>query len=304
MKTDRKLTVLSLFDGLAGGLQACKEEGLNIEKYYASEIDPYAIKIAMHNHPEIIQLGDITKWRDWDIDWGSIDMVIGGSPCQGFSVVGDMLNFEDPRSKLFFTFVDILNYIKSINPKVFFLLENVKMRNDWKRHFTKLLEVEPIHINSGLVSGQIRNRYYWTNINSGNIPQPKDKGIKMLDCLEKQVDEKYYLSEKMKKYVMATGTKKFYCKAEINCEKARPITTAGGKRAGTTNYVSDQFVNGGCEKRIRQLTSLEEERLQTLPENYTNVGISNTQRRKCIGNGWTIAVISHIFSFLPNKYKI
>lgn len=290
------MKVLSLFDGISCGQIALERAKINVSKYYASEIDEYAIKVTQYNYPNTIQLGDINKWRDWNIDWSEFNLILAGSPCQGFSIVGDLLNFEDERSKLFFVFYDILKHAQKHNPNVLFLLENVKMRKEWESKITKFMGVEPIYINSALVSGQTRNRFYWTNIKG--VKQPKDKGIKMIDCLEKYVDEKYYLSKKMIAYAMATGTKNFYCKPEINLEKARPITTAGLKRAGTTNYVSDDFVNGGDKDRIRQLTPIEEERLQTLPENYTNVGISNTQRRKCIGNGWTVDVITHIFNGL------
>ena len=293
------MIVLSLFDGISCGRIALERANISVSEYLASEIDEYAIKVAQHNYPNTVQLGDINGWRDWSIDWSSIDLIMAGSPCQGFSIVGDMLNFEDERSKLFFVFYDILNHVQAVNPNVLFLLENVKMRREWEGKITNLLGVEPIHINSALVSGQTRNRFYWTNIKG--ITQPKDKGIRMIDCLEKYVDEKFYLSERMIAYAMASGTKNFYCKPEINLEKARPLTTAGLKRAGTTNYVSDDFVNGGDKDRIRQLIPIEEERLQTLPEGYTDVGISNTQRRKCIGNGWTVDVIAHILSFIPNK---
>lgn len=294
------MNVLSLFDGIACGRIALERAGIKVDNYYASEIDEYAIKIAKKNYPNIIELGDVNNWKSWNIDWDKIDLIIGGSPCQGFSIVGDMLNFNDERSRLFFIYNDILNFIKSKNPKVLFLLENVKMRNEWRDKISELLNVKPIYINSALVSAQTRNRYYWTNINNGNIEQPQDKGITTLDILEKHVDDKYYLSDKMIKYAMASGTKNFYCKPEINLLKARPLTTAGLKRAGTTNYYSDDFLNGGSKDKIRQLTPIEEERLQTLPDNYTE-GFSNTQRRKCIGNGWTVDVISYIFSYIKER---
>ena len=125
------MKVLSLFDGVSCGMVALERVGIRVDKYYASEIDEYAIKISKKNYPNIIQLGDITNWKNWDIDWSSIDLVIGGSPCQGFSNAGRGLNFDDPRSALFFVFVEILNHIKEFNKDVMFLLENVKMKKEW-----------------------------------------------------------------------------------------------------------------------------------------------------------------------------
>lgn len=122
------ITVLSLFDGISCGMIALERACIKVDKYYASEIEFNAIAVSKRNYPNIIQLGDVTKWRDWDIDWSKIDLLIGGSPCQGFSSSGKELNFKDPRSKLFFEYNDILNHIKSINPEVKFLLENVKMK--------------------------------------------------------------------------------------------------------------------------------------------------------------------------------
>ena len=124
------MNVLSLFDGISAGQVALERAGISVTNYYASEIDKYAIKVTMANYPNTIQLGDVTKWREWDIDWSSIDLLIGGSPCQGFSFAGKQLAFDDPRSALFFVYVDILNHIRSVNPDVKFMLENVKMKRE------------------------------------------------------------------------------------------------------------------------------------------------------------------------------
>lgn len=133
------MNVLSLFDGISCGRIALERAGFTSVKYYASEIDKFAIKVSERNYPDIIRLGDVQNWKDWNIDWGSIDLLIGGSPCQGFSYAGKQLNFEDPRSKLLFVYVDILNHIKSMNPKVKFLLENVKMKKEWTDVISSLL---------------------------------------------------------------------------------------------------------------------------------------------------------------------
>lgn len=133
------MNVLSLFDGMSCGQIALNRIGIKPTKYYASELDKYAIKVTQANYPDTMQLGDVTKWREWDIDWSSIDLLIGGSPCQGFSFAGKQLAFDDPRSKLFFVYVDILNHIKSVNPSVKFLLENVKMKKEYLDVITERL---------------------------------------------------------------------------------------------------------------------------------------------------------------------
>ena len=168
--------VLNLFDGISCGRVALDRIGISYENYYASEIDKYAIQIAQSNFPDTIQLGDVKNWREWNLP--QIDLLMGGSPCQGFSITGKQLNFEDPRSKLFFEFVDILNYYK---PK-YFLLENVRMKQEYQDIISDYLGVQPIKINSSLVSAQNRNRLYWTNI--PNISQPLDKDIILKDVLE------------------------------------------------------------------------------------------------------------------------
>ena len=150
--------VLSLFDGISCGRVALERAGIEYEKYYASEIDKFPIKVAQKNFPDTIQLGDVKNWREWDIE--KIDLIIGGSPCQGFSFAGKQLNFDDPRSKLFFDFVDIVRHFK---PK-YFILENVVMKQEFQDIITEYMGVKPIMINSSLVSAQKRRRLYWTNI--------------------------------------------------------------------------------------------------------------------------------------------
>lgn len=179
------MKVLSLFDWMACGYEALKRAWIPIEKYRASEIDKYAIQIATKNHPDIIEIWDVTQVNGADYD---VDLLIWWSPCQWFSVAWKMLNFNDPRSKLFFEYVRILREAK---PK-YFLLENVKMKKEWVDIISRELWVQPIEINSSLVSAQNRKRLYRTNIPS--ITQPKDKWILLKDILEENVDEKYYYS--------------------------------------------------------------------------------------------------------------
>lgn len=179
------MKVLSLFDGISAGQLALQRAGIVVDAYYASEIDRYAISVTDKNYPNTIQLGDVTKWREWDIPWGEIDLVIGGSPCQGFSFAGKQLNFDDPRSALFFVFVDICHRVADDNPKMKFMLENVRMKKEYQDVISGYFGVEPIAINSSLVSAQNRYRLYWTNI--PNVTQPDDKGLLLRDIIQHDV---------------------------------------------------------------------------------------------------------------------
>lgn len=180
------LKVLSLFDGISCGKVALERAGISVDKYYASEIDGPALEVSKARHSDIIQLGDVKNWRNWDIDLGSIDLLIGGSPCQGFSIAGKRLNFADERSKLFFEYLGILNAIKAKNSNILFLLENVKMKDEYKNAISNCLGSEPIEIDSALLSAQRRKRLYWTNIEG--VTQPKDKGIMLKDIVNEYAD--------------------------------------------------------------------------------------------------------------------
>jgi DNA-cytosine methyltransferase len=198
------ITVLSLFDGMSCGQLALQKIGIKVKQYYAAEIDKHAIQVTQHNFPNTIQLGDVTKVFAKELP--KIDLLIGGSPCQGFSFAGKQLAFDDPRSKLFFEFVRLKN---ECNP-TYFMLENVKMKKEFELIISKYMGVAPIEINSALLSAQNRRRLFWTNIKNEpyglfgdmqcTIPQPKDRGILLRDILESDVPDKYYLSEKMLKY--------------------------------------------------------------------------------------------------------
>lgn len=179
------MKVLSLFDGISAGQLALQRAGITVDAYYASEVDKYAISVTQNAYPNTIQLGDVTKWREWDIPWGEIDLVIGGSPCQGFSFAGKQLNFNDPRSALFFVFVDICHRVADDNPKMRFMLENVRMKKEYQDVITGYFGVQPIAINSSLVSAQNRYRLYWTNI--PNVTQPEDRGILLRDIIQHDV---------------------------------------------------------------------------------------------------------------------
>ena len=197
------MKVLSLFDGMSCGQIALRDLGVPIERYYASEIDKHAIAQTQLNFPDTIHLGDVEKWREWDIEWEEIDLLLAGSPCQGFSLAGKMLGHDDPRSRLYWVFLDILHHVQKLNPSVKYLLENVRMRPADEARINESLGIRPVVINSSLVSAQNRVRLYWSNIRTKSegiwgelltdIPQPADRGIYIGDILDDEVDEKYYM---------------------------------------------------------------------------------------------------------------
>lgn len=353
------MNVLSLFDGMSCGRIALERAGINVNKYYASELDKYAIKVTQENWPKTIQLGDVTKWREWDIDWSSIDLLIGGSPCQGFSFAGKQLAFDDPRSKLFFVYVDILNHIKWIRKiagksELKFMLENVKMKKDFLNVISEKLGVQPVFINSALVSAQNRQRYYWAN---WDFEQPEDKLITWGDVRERGVNEFYYTekaiqwmarhSQRKSKNLSIWGddekaqmveashyknysSQRFFGVCDLP-EDEQTIASMRGRRINPETLSRDdynkgikpeQYIEFKCDGKsnclstvgkdnvvvpftlpnripldlffFRYITPVECERLQTVPDNYTN-HVSNTQRYKMLGNGWTVDVIAHIF---------
>lgn len=400
------ITVLSLFDGMSCGRLALERAGIKVKQYYAAEIDKHAIQVTQHNFPDTIQLGDVTKVFAKDLP--KIDLLIGGSPCQGFSFAGKQLAFDDPRSKLFFEFVRLKN---ECNP-AYFMLENVKMKKEFEIIISKYMGVAPIKINSALLSAQNRVRLYWTNIANepyglfGDmqcmIPQPKDKGILLRDILQSNVADKYYLTDKAidrinKAHLIGIKAKvdpeksgtitiknqsgqlaidnsttlivasrgrnpekpksresgleteqhleprfdgKTNCITSVQKDnlvmQLNPSTESGGVQPyqqnrvydidgispalmaqmscgthaimekspclhgfehGTNGQLNKQLAKGGL---IRRLTPIECERLQTVPDNYTNI-VSDTQRYRMLGNGWTVDVIAHIFSFMALK---
>lgn len=309
------MNVLSLFDGMSCGMIALERAGVRVDNYYASEIDEYAIKVSENNYPKIIRMGDVTKWREWDIDWSSIDLVMGGSPCQGFSFAGKQLNFNDTRSRLFFEFLDICNNVADNNPNMYFFLENVNMKKEYKDVISNALGVEPIDLNSNLVSGQNRRRLYWTNI--PDVTVPEDRGIYLRDVLEQNVDKKYFYSEKAIGYLDRSKINKRFANYSDDM-KAGCLTAVFSKSIPynvyvdqpksyclTANYSSMACINYNKgqgqivfdNNTIRRLTPVECERLQTVPDGYTK-GVSDTQRYKMLGNGWTVDIIAHIFKGL------
>jgi DNA-cytosine methyltransferase len=245
--------VLSLFDGMSCGQIALERAGIEFDNYYASEIDKYGIEVTQANYPRTIQLGDVTTWKDWNIDWNSIDLILAGSPCQGFSFAGKLLAFDDERSKLFFVFIDILNHIRKFNSNVDFLLENVRMKQEHQDVISQYLKVKPIIINSNLVSAQNRLRLYWTSI--PNLGQPENKGILLRDILEREVDEKYYISGSRLKWLQSTSGKKSIDKGftPMNPEKASCLT-ARGEPSWNCNYIdpyNQKYIKGVKSTTLR-----------------------------------------------------
>ena len=424
------MNVLSLFDGMSCTRIALERLGIDVNHYYASEIDKYAMKVSEANYPDIIQIGDVQDWQSWDFDWSSIDLVIGGFPCQSWSLAGKQLGDKDERGKLFWVMLDVMKKVIENNPNAYYLMENVKMKKEFEEYITfhteeALPNVNKYLINSALVSAQNRVRYYWTNI--PGVEQPEQRGMVLRDILEnKEIDG---LSEKAIAY-MNRGSEKWsggktraehYIKHESkksNCLTANmhkgvpygviavdkpvqvgeaidinghdilkrvysedgksptlnactggnrePKVLAGAwrgrykadgsteqklevRRGGKTNslttvqkdnvvvsdkpnqinpskkasgkqpYMQDRVfhvdgkshaltrefasrTNVGDEQEVywRKLTPIECERLQTVPDDYTN-HVSNTQRYKMLGNGFTVEVICHILNNMEIK---
>lgn len=320
------IAVLSLFDGMSCWRLALERAWIPVRRYFASEIDKYAIQIATKNFPDIHQIGN-AEWVEvfytltWGIDhWYRIksewsyyrlwswwlDLLIGGSPCQWFSNAGKGMNFKDHRSKLFFEFVRILNEAK---PR-YFLLENVKMKKEWQNIISEhLFGIQPVEIDSALVSAQRRKRLYrvWKRNEDWSysqvvIHQPEDKGILMKDIIDYGIvdqdksyciDANYAKGGNLKSY--AKGRRQLVFNSIYQLPRGK---NPGGVKEGKSPTLSsncwqyNNFVD--CGKWYRKLTPIECERLQTLPDDYT-AGVSNSQRYKMLGNGWTVDVIAHIF---------
>ena len=332
------MRVLSLFDGISCGRVALERAGIAVDEYYASEIDTHAEKVSKKNYPDIIRLGDVTKWREWELP--KIDLLLAGFPCQAWSVAGKQRGDTDPRGALVHDLIGIWQVLREKNPDLKFLFENVKMKKEFLDYINKLFGVEPILINSALVSAQNRQRMYWTNIEG--ITQPEDRHIFLKDIVHEGFEtvEKYIVPfdktlQILDKEVERGKVGYFRKDSQANRvyfihDKAVTLCgDAGGGAAKMGQYLFGCITPDRVEKRqngqrfsegskfytltaqdkhgilvegyIRKLTPVECERLQTLPDGYTE-GISESQRYKCIGNGWTVEVISHMLKNLLDKY--
>lgn len=296
------INVLSLFDGMSCGQLALERVNVKVRNYLASEIEPNAIKVTLKNYHNTKQIGDVTKLKGKKLNKlkGKIDLLIGGSPCQDLSIIvvnhkGRKRGLKGKKSKLFYEYVRVL---KEIQPK-YFLLENVgSMKNSDKDIITQILGVEPIMINSNLVSAQDRERYYWTNI--PGVKQPKDKGLLLKDIVQatEEVDDKYWYKDL--DYTFHGNNKRPVATLNMNTtydmmkrvyglhQKAPTLTTVSG------GHLQKKILQDGT---CRRLTPLEYERLQTVPDNYTDC-VADGHRYNILGNGWTIDVIAHIFKYM------
>lgn len=311
------MRVLSLFDGICCGHLALERAGIKIDSYDAYEIEPNAIKATQANFPDVVHHGDVTQ-EDFTKYKGKIDLLIGGSPCTNLSSAGNRQGLKGSQSKLFYEYARAL---EEVQPK-YFLLENVIMKKEWEDIITNILGVEPIEINSSLVSAQNRRRLYWTNI--PNVTRPEDRGIKLEDILD-DVEFKNYKNpaairgRRLNKATIVgrrldeNGHRQDYDKTipisqclEVrasNTDKSNCLTTVDKDNVLTPLPVGrypDAFKNN---LPFRYYTTKEMCRLQTLPDSFLNM-IPESAARKALGNGWTVNVIAHIFSFLPNEYKI
>ena len=284
-----KINVLSLFDGISCGHIALDKAEIPINKYYASEIDKYAIKVTNKNYPETINLGDVTTVSG-ELFTEKIDLLIGGSPCQGFSQAGKMKNFDDPRSKLFWEYVRILQEVK---PK-YFLLENVVMKQEWQDIISEALGVKPIMIDSSLTSAATRKRLYWTNI--PGVGQPEDLGITFGDIRERDVQEgSIYYTDKgldwIRRHEKRTGKT---LRIIGDSDKMQMLEASMYKKYSSQRFFGIEDTHG-----LRYITVTECERCMNVPDGYTDC-CSNTQRYKQLGNGWEVNTITHIFRTLKN----
>lgn len=291
------MKVLSLFDGISCGMVALERAGITVDAYYASEINKNAIAISQKNYPNIIRLGDVTKWREWDIPWAEIDLLIGGSPCQGFSFAGKKLNFNDVRSKLFFEFVDILNHIKQYNPNVLFLLENVVMKEEYQSVINEHLGVSPVLINSNSFSAQNRPRLYWCN---WEVPVTlEESNLTLRDVFDKTLKHREIHINHPETIVKC----KSYYQYDQNLrghksqdQRYFDIDSKSNTLLLSTSSIPKVKVDDG---KIYLLTPKECAKLQTLDSNYIDIdGISNQAKYMALGNGWTVDVIAHILKGL------
>ena len=371
------MNVLSLFNGMNTGRQALQNVGIKVNKYYSSEIKLYAIELTQHHFPDTIQVGDVTKWKDWDIDWKSIDLILSGSPCQDLSAAGKRAGINGKKSSLFFVFIEILEHIKTLNPNVLFLQENVGSASKLDVGImSRALGVYPVRINSKLVTAQLRDRYYWSNIKTKetmfdivtDIPQPKDKGIMFKDIItDGYVERVKWLALLESESRICTSQESIKKRAEkefinmvyVDTDKHTCLNTGSGKdgsqrylkhRNETTGMLTliyeedkelrcktntlkgfDTVTENDCidlsfptsttrrgrvtkgkspclmesnnnlysykDGIVRTVNQIEMERLQGFPDGYTSI-LSKAKAGSLLGDGWTLPIIEHIFSFI------
>ena len=346
--------VLSLFDGMSCLQIALNNLGIAPDKYYASEIDKHAMQVTQHNFPNTIQLGDITRWHEWDINWGEIDLLVAGFPCQSWSFAGKGKGIDDPRGQLVFSLIEIWNKCRESNNNLVFIFENVVMKGEYKDYLTKMFGVSPVMINSSLVSAQNRKRLYWSNI---PITQPEDLGITWKDVREHGLNKYYYTEKAMQWLGRHSRRKGKTLDVWANHDKAQMVEASHHKKYssqrffGVVDWPTDEQVIASMRGRrvnvfgkredynkgipveqylefrydsksnclttvgkdnvvvpftrpnrvpveeffFRYISPVECERLQTVPDGYSDV-VSDTQRYRMLGNGFTVKVIEHILN--------
>lgn len=371
------MNVVSLFNGMNTGRQALENVGIKVNKYYSSEIKPYAIQLTQHHFPDTIQVGDVNKWIEWDIDWKSIDLVLSGSPCQDLSAAGKRAGINGKKSSLFFVFVEILEHIKSLNPKVLFLQENVGSASKLDVGImSRALGVYPVRINSSLVTAQLRDRYYWSNIRTKetmfdlvtDIPQPKDLKIMFKDIITggtvERVKALALLESESRictsqESIKKRAEKEFINMVYVDTDKHTCLNTGSGK-SGSQEYIKHRNETTGmitliyqhnhelrCKTNtiqgydivtendcidlsfptsttrrgrvtkgkspclmesnnnlysykdgiVRTVNQIEMERLQGFPDGYTSI-LTKAKAGSLLGDGWTLPIIEHIFSYI------
>ncbi len=293
---NKGINVVSLFNGMGTLRQAFHNLGIEVNNYYSSEIKPYAIKLQQHHFPDVIQVGDIRNWREWDIDWSDIDFIGSGSPCQDLSSIGKRSGLNGSKSSLFFTFIDILNHCRKLNPDVKFLQENVGSAKDFDIGImSRMLGVYPIRLNSELLLAQQRDRYYWSNIRVKkdlfdyftDIPYPEDLGIKLCDVITSG-----YVKEDKHKALMHRMYYSFGHK-DKRSEKAQKYIKDREKFGNTIIY-EDGY--------MRLANKIELCRLQGFPDDYCDI-LNLQQAASLLGDGWSIPMIEHILSFYEYHKK-
>jgi len=371
------MNVLSLFNGMNTGRQALENVGIKVDTYYSSEIKPYAIELTQYHFPDTIQVGDVTKWKEWDIDWCKIDLILSGSPCQDLSAAGKRAGINGKKSSLFFVFIEILEHIKLLNPNVLFLQENVGSASKLDVGImSRALGVYPARINSSLVTAQLRDRYYWSNIKTKetmfdivtDIPQPKDLGIMFKDIITdgyvERVKSLALLESESRictsqESIKKRAKKEFINMIYVDTDKHTCLNTGSGKdgsqrylkhRNETTGMLTliyeennelrcktntlkgfDIVTENDCidlsfptsvtrrgrftkgkspclmesnnnlysykDGIVRTVNQIEMERLQGFPDGYTSI-LSKAKAGSLLGDGWTLPIIEHIFSFI------
>lgn len=290
------MNVLSLFDGKSSGYTACELAGIPVNNYYSAEVDKYAIKVSDAIHPNQIRLGDVTKWRNWDIDWASIDMILGGFPCQAWSMAGKQMGDKDERGMLFWTMLDIMKHVRHHNPKADFLIENVKMKKEFEEYITFHMNnavgnVHKNNINAISFAPQNRDRIFWTSFPVSNVTCPKNLTLRDIIC---DIGDEFDITDSYNKKPEGTSTFRNSRKNVRTLDQAAKCLTASGQNvsnAGATNVL----MGDGTYKKLSPRECFI---LQSVPTNYIDkilrAGLSKTQLYKIAGNGWNDEVIAHI----------